>query len=138
MAVSSSASIFDLISSHSPRQRLYDHRVNDQHDLVGIGVVGAELAALAGVKPALEQRSHDRGVDVRPVAAGGGQRRLDVGLGQRQRGVVVEDAAVEPVNLFEPDVAALAHRREQDLRVLHELVGLLEADFQHPPEHLVR
>ncbi len=43
------------------------HRLDEQHDLVAVGVVRAELRAFAWVEPALEQRAEDRRIDLRPV-----------------------------------------------------------------------
>ena len=44
-----------------------DDRLDDEHDLVAVGVVRAQLRALAGVQTALEQRAQDGRVDLRPV-----------------------------------------------------------------------
>ena len=58
-------------------------RLDEQHDLVAVGVVRAELGTLAGVEPALEQRSEDRRVDFRPVQHRRAERDIDLGFVQR-------------------------------------------------------
>ena len=60
-----------------------DHRLDDAHDLVAVGVVRAELRALVRVEPALEERAQYRGVDLRPVERRRFERGLDSGLVQR-------------------------------------------------------
>src|SRR6266852_4655139 len=45
-------------------ERTHDHRLDNQHDLVAIGIVRAELAALVRVKASLEQRSEDRWINL--------------------------------------------------------------------------
>ena len=46
---------------------LHDHGLDDQVDVGGAGVVGAELGALGGVEGALEEGAEDGGLDVAPV-----------------------------------------------------------------------
>ncbi len=41
-------------ASHSRVERTHDHRLDDQHDLVGVGVMRADLRALVGIEEALE------------------------------------------------------------------------------------
>ena len=66
------------------------HRLNEQHDLVAVGVVRAELRAFTRVEPALEQRAEDRRIDLRPVEVRRRQYRLDVSGLQRERRTIVE------------------------------------------------
>ena len=97
----------------------------------------AELRALVRVEPALEQRAQDRGVDLRPVERRGLERGLDPGLVQRQRGIVVEEPAVEPCHRLEPDPAAGGHRAQEVPRQALELLGPLARVLQHPGKHVV-
>ena len=119
-------------------QGAHHHRLDEPHDLVPVGVVRAELRTLGRVQAALEQGPQDRGVDLRPVEgrrlAGG----LDLGPFQRQRGIVVEQPAVEPRHRLEPDPAPGGHRPEQVPREGGELFGPSVGVLQHPGEHPVR
>ena len=119
------------------RQRLDDDRVDDQHDLVAVGVVRAKLRTLVGVEPALEQGAEDRGVDVRPVEFRRRQNVAHVRLFQRQGVSGIEEPAVEPLNPLEADYAAVLHRGEQGSRVRLEILWRVLAVFQQPPEHVV-
>ena len=99
-----------------------DHGLDDQHDLVAVGVVGAELSPLFRVESALEQHAQDRRVDLRPVERRCPERDLDLGLLQWQGGVIVEQPAVEPRDRLEADQAAGRHRAEQAAGHTGELV----------------
>ena len=44
-------------------QRAQNHRLDDHHDLVWVGVMGADLRPLVGIEEALEQRAENRRVD---------------------------------------------------------------------------
>ena len=114
-----------------------DNRLDDEHDLVAVGVVRAQLRALAGVQPALEQRAQDRRVDLRPVERSRVAHRLDLGPGQRQGGVVVEEPAVEPRHRLEADAAAHVHRAEQVAGQLGKVTGLAARLLQHAREQVV-
>ena len=52
-------------------QRPDHHRVDEQHDLVPVGVVRPELGALVGIEASFEQCAEDGRVDLRPVEVGG-------------------------------------------------------------------
>ena len=45
-------------------QRFDDHRADDLHDLVAVGIVGTQLAALVWVQPALEEGAKDGRIDL--------------------------------------------------------------------------
>ena len=81
-------------------------------------------------------RAEDRRVDLRPVQ----RRRLECALDplpvERQRGVVVEQSAVEPCHGLESDAASDRHCPEQVAGKLSELVRPLACLFQHPGEHI--
>ena len=74
--------------------------------------VGAELAAFCRVEAPLEEGAEDRRVDRAPIEAGGGEHAVDLGAGEGKRSVVLEKAAVEPVDGLVADAAALAHGAE--------------------------
>ena len=98
----------------------------------------AELGTLVGIEAALEQRSEDRRVDLRPVQVRCRQHRLDVGPLQRQRVGVIEEPAVEPGHRLETDPAAEGHHPEELAGELAELVRSRLRMAQHPREHVVR
>jgi hypothetical protein len=76
--------------------------------------VGAQLGALAGVETALEQGAEDRGLDERPVEPADLEQGGDLGAREREDVAGVEQAAVEPVDLFRAEQAAVGgHLREQ-------------------------
>jgi len=56
-------------------ERMQDHRLDDHHDLVRIGVVRADLRALVGIEKALKQGAENGGVNQAPVKAGRRDRR---------------------------------------------------------------
>ena len=69
-------------------QRAQHDRLDDHHDLFGVGVMGADLRALVGIEKALEQRAENRRVDQAPVEARGGEQEADfVVLAARAAGV---------------------------------------------------
>lgn len=106
-------------------QRPDDHRLDDHHDLVAVGVVGAELAALVGVETALEQRAQDGRIDVPPVLLRGRVNERDLVSGQGEGEVVVEQAAVEMGYPLEADAPARLHRQEQIAGKGRELARIL-------------
>ena len=112
------------------------HRLNEQHDLVAVGVVRAELRAFTRVEPALEQRAEDRRIDLRPVEVRRRQYRLDVSGLQRERRTVVEQSTVEPVDRLEADPAAGGHHSEELGGQLGELLRGAPRLSQHPGEHV--
>ena len=118
--------------------RTDDHRLDDAHDLVPVGVVRAELRPLVRVESALEQRAEDRGVDLRPVEVRRIEGRLNLGPRERQRRVVLEQSAVEPVDGLEPHPAAGRHRAEKVPCQRREFVGPLPRLLQHAGEHVIR
>ena len=113
-----------------------DHRLDDHHDLVAVGIVRAKLRALVRVEAALEQRAQDRRVDLRPVERRGVKRGFDPLPVEGQGGVVVEQPAVEPGHGLEADAAPGGHRAEQVAGEVGELVRPLARLFQHPGEHV--
>ena len=113
------------------------HRLNEQHDLVAVGIVRAELRAFARIEPALEQRAEDRRIDLRPVEVRRRQYRLDVNGLQRERRTIVEQSAVEPGDRLEANPAAGGHHSEEFGGQLGELLrGALRLS-QHPGEHVI-
>ena len=100
--------------------------------------MGAELAAFGGVEAAFEQGAEDGGVDLGPVEFGGREQGVDVGFFERQGGVVVEEAAVEPGHALEADAAAGAHGGEERGRIGGEVGGGGAGRFEHLLEELVR
>ena len=95
-------------------QRGQQHRLDEAHDRGPVGVVRAELRALAGVEAALEERAEDRRLDLRPVEPGDAVDERDLLVGQRQHRGAVEEAAVEPLDALRAEEAALlGHLREQ-------------------------
>ncbi len=80
----------------------------------------AQLAALVGVEAAFEEGAEDRGVDAGPVEMRRAFQVVDVLIGQRQRIVAVEQAAVEPFDAVEADLAAAAHGGEEGRGILGE------------------
>ena len=77
-------------------QRLDDDRAHDLHDLVAVGVVGAELAALGRVEAALEQRAEDRGVDL--ATSRGGRPRAGRSMSARSSGRAASSSNRPPLN----------------------------------------
>ena len=82
------------------------HRLHEPLDGRAVGVVGTELGPLVGVEAALEQRPEDGRLDERPVEAAGLQQRGDLVAGELQDIGVGEQAAVEPVDAVDAEVAA--------------------------------
>ena len=122
-------------------ERAHDHRLDDHHDLFGVGVVRADLRALVGIEEALEQRAEDRRVDRRPVLPGDVAQDVERVRVERQRLVVVEQAAVEMQDVFEAVFAARAHVAEQFrqhfLRALRHFVAALRQRVEQPLEQVV-
>ena len=54
-----------------PAQGGHYHRLHYQHNVVGVGVMGAQLGTLAGVQYPLKEGAENRGLDVAPVLGGG-------------------------------------------------------------------
>ena len=126
------ASIAALRVGPFGEQRLDDDRVHDLHDLVAVGVVGAELAALAGVEPALEQRAEDRGVDLATSRAG--RRRAGRRCRRAPAAGLSSSSNSPPLNQStrcEADVAARAHRGEQRAGVGGEARRVRAGGDQH-------
>ena len=118
------------------QQRLADHRADHPFDHLGRGVVGAQLAALAGVQPALEQGAEDGGVHVGPVQLGGKLHLRHVGRRERQGRVVVEQPAVEPGDGREAHhAAAPGHGGEELPGHALERRLLAAGGVQHPGQH---
>ena len=115
-----------------------DHRIDDPHDLVPIGVVGAELGTLVGVEAPLEERPEDRRVYLRPVERRCSERCFDPYLVEREGAVVVEESAVEPSHLLESDPPSCRHRAEQISSENFEFLWAGAGVLEHPGEHVVR
>ena len=115
-----------------------DDGLDDQHDLVAVGVVRPQLRALAGVQPALEQRAQDR--RGRPPTSPAPPRcarfRFRPGSSGRA-GVVVEEPAVEPCHRLESDAAAQGHCAEQVAGQVGKVDGPLARLLQHAREQVV-
>jgi hypothetical protein len=74
----------------------------------------AQLAALAGVQPALEQGAQEGGIDLRPVQFRRADQQVDVVAVKRQRRCVIEQSTVEPWYGSIADLAAaFGHGGEQ-------------------------
>ena len=97
----------------------------------------AELGAFAGIEPALEQRTENRRVDLRPVEVRRRQHHLDFGRLQRQRGAVVEQPAVEPGDRLEADPAAGGHHLEEGAGEIGEVLRDAPRLSQHAREHVI-
>ena len=97
-----------------PAQGLHHYRVNHQHNIVGAGVVRAQLRTLGRVQRSLEQRTEDGRLDVAPVLPGGFAQALQCGSAQfdgiRRR---VEQVAVEMGNLVSPEQTTVGHLPEE-------------------------
>ena len=76
-------------------QRPDDDRLNNHHDLLGIGVMCTDLAAFLWVEKAFEQRSKDRWIDLAPVEAGSSDEQTDVARIERQGTATIEQTTVE-------------------------------------------
>ena len=64
------------------------------------------------------------------------QGRRDLGLVHGEGGIVLEQAAVEPLDILEPDLAPGGHRAEELPRQRRELLGLPARVLQHAGEHV--
>ncbi|OIQ78226.1 hypothetical protein GALL_400680 [mine drainage metagenome] len=84
------------------QKRLHNHRPDDLHNLVAVGVMRAKLAALVRVQPALKQGAQNGGVNVGPVQSGRADQVVNVLPFQRQGVVTVEQPTVEPLDLLKP------------------------------------
>src|SRR5690606_14069853 len=99
---------------------------------------GAELAALGGVEPALEQGAEDGDVDGAPVQVGGAAQFVQVGCREGGHSDGLEQAAVEPGNVVHAIQAAGLHGGEKLRETLGEsLGGDLFVGYQ-PLEHAAR
>jgi hypothetical protein len=87
----------------------------------------AELRALVRVEPALEQISHDAGLDELPVGFAGDGELADFFFRQLEDGGVFEEVPVEVTNLVRPEGAAFRHGAEQILQHLCEVRGIVHA-----------
>src|SRR5665213_1713975 len=95
-------------------KRRNDDRLNDEEDVVGGGVVGADHGALGGVQRALKEGAEDGGLDVGPVMLSGGVEDAEVGVVERDGGVVRKEAAVEVRDVLHAEVAVIeAHSGEE-------------------------
>ena len=86
--------------------------------------MGAELAALLRVQPALEQGAEDGGVDGVPVEPAGGVQDAGFFGIKRQRVDHFEEAAVEIRDVFQREVAALLHGGEEFAQAAVELLAI--------------
>jgi hypothetical protein len=96
-------------------QRPQDDRLRDHQDLLGIGVVRADLRALVRVEKAFEQRAEDGRVDLAPVERGRGLQQADFVGFQRQCAAAVEQAAVEMGDLGQVIVSSDAGYQDSPL-----------------------
>lgn len=87
--------------------------------------MGAQLGALAGVQAALEERAEDGGFDVGPIQPADATQNLQAVAVQLQHGVVLEQPAVEMLDLIGPEPAAGGHGPEQRAELLREARRLL-------------
>ena len=122
-----------------PGQPRADHdRLDEQQDLVAVGVMRAELRPLVRVETPFEQRAENRRIDLRPVEIRRRQHRVDVGRVERQRLPVVEQPAVEPRHRLEPDPSARRHHPEEGAGQFREMPGGAPRLLQHARERVVR
>ena len=76
--------------------------------------MGAKLAALIRVQPTFKQRAQDGRVYFRPIQGGNPRQQLDIRKVQRQRGIIIEQAAIESGHGGEINFAAgVLHGAEQ-------------------------
>ena len=119
----------DAFAGGSPfaGQRFDDERADQLHDGAGVGVVGAERGANPGVEAALEQGAEDRGFDGAPVHFAGGMQGVDFAGGELDQLDAGEEAAVEPGDVFEQEIAAGLHGAEEFAERGAELDGVVAA-----------
>ena len=121
------------------QQRLDNDRIDDAHDRAGVGIVRAGLAALGRVEAAFEQGAEDGRFDGAPVERCDVDDLLDVVLVERNHHVVVEQAAVEPLDdVLAKFTVRLGHGGEQVDQLLFETFGILEAVAQNFREQSIR
>ena len=72
-----------------------------------------QLTSLAVVQATFEERSEDGRLNCTPVQLRDFQELVDIRLFQLERVVVVEQAAIEPIDHFGAETAAAPHGREQ-------------------------
>ena len=107
----------------------------------GVGVVRADLSPLIGIEEAFEQRAEDSRVDRRPVLLGDRAQHVE-GVGvERQRLVVVEQAAVEVQDMRDAEIAAGPHFVKQvgqhALRTFRDFVAPPRQRVEHLFEQVV-
>lgn len=96
------------------------------------------LCSLRARQAALEQGAEDAGFNLGPVQPRGfGEQLQFVGF-KAQRGGVIEQATVEPVDVLESDIAALMHGREQLTAALLEHGRVSQRTGHHAREQLAR
>jgi hypothetical protein len=69
----------------------------------------AELRALVGIEPALEQVSHDTRLDELPVGFAGFGEFADFFFGQLEHTCLLEKVTIEMFDLVRPERSALGH-----------------------------
>jgi hypothetical protein len=98
----------------------------------------AKLGSFVGVEAALEQGAHDRGVDVGPIEVGGAFEVINVGIGEGEGVIGVEEAAVEPFDPVKADASPIAHGGEQlGGEACEQVIVAARAAFDHLGEVLV-
>ena len=98
-----------------PPQRFQHHRVNHQHNVVGAGVVRAELGTLGGVEGALEQGAEYGRLDVAPVLAGGLSQALQcaTALNSTVSAAELNRSPLKCGNLVSPEQTTVGHLPEE-------------------------
>jgi hypothetical protein len=120
-------------------QRLDNHRLHNEQNVLLAGVVRSELGTLAGVQAALKEGSEDGRLHVGPVQRGGGAERAHIGGGQLENGIVAKKSPVEMVNLMRAkDVSRGCHGCKELAQHTGEDCGLGAIAVNHLPEEMVR
>ena len=105
-------------------QGLDEHRADELHDGLGVGVVGAQRGAHLGVEATLEEGAEDGGLDGGPIHLAGLEQRVDLGGDHLDHVDVLEQPAVEVGDVFEQKVAARTHGAKQLGHRAGELAGV--------------
>ena len=98
-------------------KRPQDDRLDKLRDLVRIGVMRANLRPFIRVKEALKQGTKNCRIDEAPVEATGSDQQSDIAFVKWQRATAIEEAAVEPGDVIEVEVAAVLHRLEELVQI---------------------
>lgn len=98
----------------------------------------AELRALVGIEAALEEITHDAGLDELPVGFAGNGELGDFFFGQFKDGGVFEEMTVEVANLVRAEGAAGRHLREEVFEDFGEMRGIIDAVLENLSNGMLR